>query len=97
MHRNTVVIAGGSPLGLSTVQVAHLKTPKRLVVIRPELRTAHILAVADDRPVDDLFERGLVTSRGIVTHDFPLGEWERAFTLANSTDSIKGLLKPGRT
>jgi hypothetical protein len=59
MHRNTVVIAGGGPLGLSTVQVAHLKTPKRL--------------------------------------DFPLGEWERAFTLANSTDSIKVLLKPGRT
>jgi L-iditol 2-dehydrogenase len=43
----------------------------------------------------DLFERGLITSRGIVTHDFPLGEWEQAFKLANSLDSIKVLLKPG--
>jgi L-iditol 2-dehydrogenase len=29
-----------------------------------------------------------------VTHDFPLTEWERAFKLANSLDSIKVLLKP---
>ena len=43
----------------------------------------------------DLLARGLVTSRGIVTHDFPLAEWERAFALANSLDSIKVLLKPG--
>jgi L-iditol 2-dehydrogenase len=42
----------------------------------------------------DLFDRGLITSRGIVTHDFPLAEWERAFALANSLDSIKVLLKP---
>jgi erythritol/L-threitol dehydrogenase len=43
----------------------------------------------------DLFSRGLVTSRGIVTHGFPLADWERAFQLANSLDSIKVLLKPG--
>jgi threonine dehydrogenase-like Zn-dependent dehydrogenase len=42
----------------------------------------------------DLLARGLVTSKGIVTHDFPLTEWERAFALANSLDSIKVLLKP---
>ena len=44
--------------------------------------------------VIDLMERGLLTSRGIVTHDFTLGEWEQAFALANSLDSIKVLLKP---
>ncbi|WP_245555246.1 alcohol dehydrogenase catalytic domain-containing protein [Hahella ganghwensis] len=42
----------------------------------------------------DLLERGLVTSRGIVTHDFSLNDWEEAFKLASSTDSIKVLLKP---
>lgn len=44
----------------------------------------------------DLFERGLVTSKGIVTHDFPLDDWEEAFALANSVKSIKVLLKPGQ-
>lgn len=42
----------------------------------------------------DLFERGLVTSKGIVTHDFPLDDYAEAFELANSTKSIKVLLKP---
>ena len=44
--------------------------------------------------VIDLMERGLLTSRGIVTHDFTLDDWEQAFALANSLDSIKVLLKP---
>jgi L-iditol 2-dehydrogenase len=44
----------------------------------------------------DLFTRGLVTSKGIVTHDFPLENWEEAFALANSVRSIKVLLKPGQ-
>jgi L-iditol 2-dehydrogenase len=42
-------------------------------------------------------ERGLLTSRGIVTHNFSLNEWEAAFGIANSFDSIKVLLKPGRS
>jgi threonine dehydrogenase-like Zn-dependent dehydrogenase len=42
----------------------------------------------------DLFERGLVTSKGIVTHDFGLDDYAEAFELANSTRSIKVLLKP---
>jgi L-iditol 2-dehydrogenase len=42
----------------------------------------------------DLFERGLVTSKGIVTHDFGLDDYAEAFELANSTKSIKVLLKP---
>ena len=39
-------------------------------------------------------QRGLLTSRGIVSHHFALGEWEPAFALANSLDSIKVLLVP---
>ncbi|MES2743397.1 MAG: alcohol dehydrogenase catalytic domain-containing protein [Pseudomonadota bacterium] len=42
----------------------------------------------------DLFARGLITSKGIVTHSFPLDQFESAFELANSTDSIKVLLIP---
>lgn len=177
---DVVVIAGAGPLGLSMVQVAKLKTPKKLVVIdlvpqrlalarafgadvvinpaeddakkiidgltggygcdvyiettgvpvgvtqglalirklgrfvefsvfgkeasvdwsiigdRKELdvRGAHLGPYCYPIAID-LFDRGLVTSRGIVTHDFPLAEWEHAFKLANSLDSIKVLLKPG--
>lgn len=42
----------------------------------------------------DLLARGLVTSKGIVTHGFSLEEWDEAIKIANSTDSIKVLLKP---
>ncbi len=175
-----VVIAGAGPLGLMMTQIAHLKTPKKLVVIdlvqeRLDLAikygadvvinplrddalaiirsltdgygcdvyiettgapagvtqglnlirklgrfvefsvfgketSADWSIIGDRKELDvrgahlgpycypvaiDLFERGLITSQGIVTHDFPLDQWEQAFALANSTDSIKVLLKPG--
>ena len=177
---DVVVIAGAGPIGLMMVQVAKLKTPRKLVVIdlvreRRELaqrfgadvvidpkeedalaivrgltagygcdvyieatgspsgavqgldlvrklgRFVEFSVFGHDTTVDwsiigdrkeldvrgahlgpycypiaiDLFDRGLVTSRGIVTHGFPLAEWEHAFKLANSLDSIKVLLKPG--
>jgi 2-desacetyl-2-hydroxyethyl bacteriochlorophyllide A dehydrogenase len=176
---DVVVIAGAGPLGLMMVQIAHLKSPKKLVVIDlvPERlalarqfgadvvidptkedalaiirgltdgygcdvyiettgapagvtqglnlirklgrfvefsvfgkeTSADWSIIGDRKELDvrgahlgpycypvaiDLFERGLITSTGIVTHDFPLDDWEQAFALANSTDSIKVLLKP---
>ncbi|MFP8965663.1 zinc-binding dehydrogenase [Pokkaliibacter sp. CJK22405] len=176
---DVVVIAGAGPLGLCMVQVAHLKTPKKLVVIdlvpeRLELAlsygadvvinpreqdakaiinsltdgygcdvyiettgapigvtqgldlirklgrfvefsvfgaetSADWSIIGDRKELDvrgahlgpytypvaiDLLHRGLVTSKGIVTHNFPLSHWEDAFALANSIDSIKVLLKP---
>ena len=42
----------------------------------------------------DLLSRGLVTSNGIVTHDYPLERWDEAIAVANSLDSIKVLMKP---
>lgn len=42
----------------------------------------------------DLLMRGLVTSKGIVTHQFDLPDWNEAMQLANSTASIKVLLIP---
>ena len=42
----------------------------------------------------DLLSRGLVTSKGIVTHDYPLEPWDEAIRVANSMDSIKVLMKP---
>ncbi|HEX6794536.1 MAG TPA: alcohol dehydrogenase catalytic domain-containing protein [Casimicrobiaceae bacterium] len=42
----------------------------------------------------DLLSRGLVTSKGIVTHDYPLERWDEATEVANSLDSIKVLMKP---
>jgi erythritol/L-threitol dehydrogenase len=179
---DVVVIAGAGPLGLGMVQIAHLKTPKKLVVIDPvAARRALAIAFGADVTIDpasenaraiidgltggygcdvyiettgvpvgvtqglelirkqgrfvefsvfgketsadwsiigdrkeldvrgshlgpncypvviDLMQRGLLTSRGIVTHGFSLSEWERAFALANSLDSIKVLLTPDRT
>lgn len=43
----------------------------------------------------DLLSRGLVTSKGIVTHRYRLDEWETAIEVANSLDSIKVLLQAG--
>jgi len=179
---DVVVIAGAGPLGLGMVQIAHLKTPKKLVIIDPVAeRRALALAFGADVAIDpstedaravidgltsgygcdvyiettgvpigvtqglelirklgrfvefsvfgketsadwsiigdrkeldvrgshlgpncypiviDLMQRGLLTSRGIVTHGFSLSEWEKAFALANSLDSIKVLLMPDRT
>jgi L-iditol 2-dehydrogenase len=176
---DVVVIAGAGPLGLGMVQIAHLKTPKKLVVIdlvparlalakafgadvviNPTTDDAKAIidgltggygcdvyiettgvpvgvtqglelirklgrfvefsvfgkdttvdwsVIGDRKELDvrgshlgpycypiaiDLMVRGLLTSRGIVTHRFSLGEWEEAFALANSLDSIKVLLKP---
>ena len=176
---DVVVIAGAGPLGLMMMQIAALKTPKKLVVIDlvPErlalakqfgadvvidpsredaLAVIHGLTegygcdvyiettgvpagvtqglnlirklgrfvefsvfgketsadwsiIGDRKELDvrgahlgpycypiaiDLLERGLVTSKGIVTHGFALEDWEQAFALANSLDSIKVLLKP---
>ena len=41
----------------------------------------------------DLLDRGLVTSKGIVTHDYAFEDWDEAIKVANSLDSIKVLLK----
>ena len=174
-----VVIAGAGTLGLLMVQVAHLKTPKKLVVIDPvderlalaktfgadvvinpakenALAVVHGLTenygcdvyiettgapigvtqgldmirklgrfvefsvfgketsadwsiIGDRKELDirgahlgpycypiaiDLLERGLVTSKGIVTNAYKLQEWDTAIKVANSLDSIKVLLKP---
>jgi erythritol/L-threitol dehydrogenase len=176
---DVVVIAGAGPIGLMMVQVAKLKTPRKLVVIdlvpqRLELSTRYGADVVinprnedapaivrgltggygcdvyieasgspsgvtqglnmirklgryvefsvfgSDTTVDwsiigdrkeldvrgahlgpycypvaiDLLARGLVTSNGIVTHDYPLEQWDEAIKSANSLDSIKVLMKP---
>jgi threonine dehydrogenase-like Zn-dependent dehydrogenase len=43
----------------------------------------------------DLLRRGLVTSRGIVTHFYRLEDWDEALRVANSVESVKVLLRPG--
>jgi len=176
---DVVVIAGAGPIGLMMVQVAKLKTPRKLVVIdmvneRLELarrygadvvvnpkdddalaivrgltdgygcdvyieatgspsgavqgldlirklgRFVEFSVFGKDTTVDwsiigdrkeldvrgahlgpycypiaiDLLARGLVTSTGIVTHGYPLAQWDEAIAVANSLDSIKVLMKP---
>lgn len=176
---DVVVIAGAGPIGLMMVQVARLKTPRRLVVIdmvreRRDLAlrfgadavidpkqedglaivrgltygygcdvyieatgspsgavqgldmirklgrfvefsvfgqdtTADWSIIGDRKELDirgahlgpycypiaiDLLHRGLVTSKGIVTHAYPLERWVEAIAMANSLDSIKVLMKP---
>jgi L-iditol 2-dehydrogenase len=173
------VIAGAGPLGLMMTQVAHLKTPKKLVVIdpveerlalareygadltiNPKTEDAQAIVksvtgeygcdvyiettgapvgvsqgldmirklgrfvefsvfgsdttvdwsiIGDRKELDvrgahlgpycypiaiDLLARGLVTSKGIVTHGFSLEEWSEAIRIADSLESIKVLLKP---
>ncbi|SMG60378.1 alcohol dehydrogenase catalytic domain-containing protein [Paraburkholderia susongensis] len=178
---DVVVIAGAGPLGLMMVQAAHLRTPKKLVVIdlvperlalaktfgadvviNPKTENAEAIVreltggygcdvylettgvpagvtqglsmirklgrfvefsvfgadttadwsiIGDRKELDvrgahlgpycypvviDLMARGLITSKGIVTHNFPLSDWEQAIVVANSLDSIKVLLRPER-
>ena len=176
---DVVVIAGAGPLGLCMVQVTHLKTPKKLVVIdtmedrlalakafgadvvinaakedavaivksmtdgygcdvyieatgapvgvtqglemirklgrfvefsvfgkettaawsiigaRKELdiRGAHLGPYSYEIAID-LFERGLLTAKGVVTHFYSIDEWKAAFEMAKSLDSIKVVIKP---
>ena len=176
---DVVVIAGAGPIGLMMVQVARLKTPKKLIVVdmvpeRLELArrygaevvinpksedvaaivrgltggygcdvyieatgsasgvgqgleiirklgryvefsvfgadaTVDWSIIGDRKELDvrgahlgpycypiaiDLLTRGLVTAKGIVTHDYTLEQWDEAISVANSLDSIKVLLKP---
>lgn len=176
---DVVVIAGAGPIGLMMVQVAHLKTPKKLVVIDPVAERRELAKgfgadvvidpseenaldivrgltggygcdvyieatgapigvtqglelirklgrfvefsvfgketsadwsiIGDRKELDvrgshlgpycypvaiDLLERGLVTSKGIVTNEYPLQRWDEAIRIANSLDSIKVVLKP---
>ena len=42
----------------------------------------------------DLLSRGLVTSKGIVTHGYALPQWDEAIRVANSIESIKVLMVP---
>ncbi len=177
---DVVVVAGAGPIGLMMVQVAKLKTPKKLIVIdmvreRLDLarrfgadvvinpreqdalqvvrsltegygcdvyieatgspagvtqglslirrlgRFVEFSVFGSDTTVDwsiigdrkeldvrgvhlgpycypiaiDLLARGLVTSKGIVTHDYAFQQWDEAIKVANSLDSIKVLMKPG--
>lgn len=176
---DVVVIAGAGPIGLMMVQVAHLKTPRKLVVIDkvperlalarrygadvvidPAQEDAAAIVrgltggygcdvyieatgvpagvgqglelvrklgrfvefsvfgepasvdwsvIGDRKELDvrgahlgpycypiaiDLLARGLVTSEGIVTHGYPLEQWDEAIRMAYGLDSIKVLLKP---
>ena len=176
---DVVVIAGAGPIGLMMVQVAHLRTPRKLIVIdmvreRRELALkfgadlvidpaaedadaivkAHTggygcdvyieatgspagviqglelirklgrfvefsvfgketsvdwSVIGDRKELDirgahlgpycypiaiDLLDRGLVTSAGIVTHDYAFEDWDEAIRVANSLESIKVLLQP---
>ena len=41
-----------------------------------------------------LMEAGVLPTGKLVTHDFSLGEWEQAFTIAERQEGIKVLLRP---
>jgi 2-desacetyl-2-hydroxyethyl bacteriochlorophyllide A dehydrogenase len=178
---DVLVIAGAGPIGLMMVQVAKLKTPKKLIVIdtvperlalarrygadvtiNPKTEDAVTIVqdltdgygcdvyieatgspsgvvqglamirklgrfvefsvfgsetsvdwsiIGDRKELDvrgahlgpycypiaiDLLARGLVTSKGIVTHDYAFTQWDEAIKVAYSLDSIKVLMKPAR-
>lgn len=61
-----------------------------------EVRGAHLGPYCYPIAID-LLARGLVTSKGIVTHGYTLEQWDEAIVMANSLDSIKVLLKPSAT
>jgi len=42
----------------------------------------------------DLFERGLITSKGVITHTYGLDDFSEGFDMADTAESIKVVLKP---
>ncbi|MFV0439210.1 MAG: alcohol dehydrogenase catalytic domain-containing protein [Desulfopila sp.] len=58
-----------------------------------DIRGAHLGPYAYEVAID-LFGRGLVTSTGIITHQYALADFEAAFAMAASMESIKVLINP---
>ena len=58
-----------------------------------DIRGAHLGPYSYDIAID-LFERGLLTAKGVVTHFYSIDEWKAAFEMAKSLDSIKVVIKP---
>ena len=75
--------------------VTSATTAARRVAEELDVRGAHLGPYCYPIAID-LLSRGLVTSKGIVTHDYTLEDWDDAIVMANSLDSIKVLLKPSR-
>lgn len=38
--------------------------------------------------------RGEIRTQGMISHQFPLEDWEKAYAMAQSTESVKVLLRP---
>ena len=58
-----------------------------------DMRGAHLSGYCYPVAID-LLNRGLCTSKGVVTHSYKLAEWDEALKVAQSMESIKVLLKP---
>ncbi|MFV0606491.1 MAG: alcohol dehydrogenase catalytic domain-containing protein [Niabella sp.] len=58
-----------------------------------DIRGAHLSPYAYPVAID-FFQRGLVTSKGIITHQYTLDDFKEAFEMATSMESIKVLLNP---
>ncbi|MBD1565531.1 alcohol dehydrogenase catalytic domain-containing protein [Vibrio sp. S12_S33] len=58
-----------------------------------DIRGAHLGPYCYETVIN-LFERGLITSKGIVTNQYPLTDWENAYEVAASPNSVKVLLIP---
>ena len=58
-----------------------------------DIRGAHLSPYTYPVAID-LPERGLATSKGIVTHSYKLSDWKAGFECAHSVESIKVLLEP---
>lgn len=58
-----------------------------------DIRGAH-LSPGCYETVIDLFSRKLMTAEGIVTHKFPLADWQTAFETFGTAEAIKVLLVP---
>lgn len=58
-----------------------------------DLRGAHLGPYSYPIAID-LFQRKLISAEEIVTHEFPLSDFEKAFAIASTTESIKVVLVP---
>ena len=74
--------------GPSTVDWSIIGDAKEITIVGSQL-SPHCY-----EDVISALSRGEIRTQGMISHQFPLEDWEKAYAVAQSTESVKVLLRP---
>ena len=74
--------------GPSTIDWSLIGDAKEITIVGSQL-SPHCY-----QPTINGIQKGLINTAGVVTHVFPLTEWQEAFRVAQTTDALKVMLVP---